>query len=236
MRIALIGYGKMGREIELAAREQGETVVKTFDIGNPVDVASLSDVDVCIEFSTPQTVLANIRVALEARKDIVVGTTGWYDQIPEIRKSVKESGLLYSPNFSIGVNIVFRLARVAAELMNNAPQYDPYIHELHHRQKMDSPSGTALKLAEILLEKIDRKKRIETHSLDRRIDPEELHVSSTRTGTFAGTHTVGFDSDADLIEITHTAKTRRGFALGAVRAAQWLTGKKGVFTMDDVEL
>lgn len=236
MRIALIGYGKMGHEIELAAREQGETVVKTFDIGNPVDVASLSDVDVCIEFSTPQTVLQNIRVALEARKDIVVGTTGWYDQIPEIRKSVKESGLLYSPNFSIGVNIVFRLARMAAELMNNAPQYDPYIHELHHRQKVDSPSGTALKLGEILLEKIDRKKRLETHALDRRIDPEELHVSSTRTGTFAGTHTIGFDSDADLIEITHTAKTRRGFALGAVRAAQWLKGRKGVFTMDDVEL
>jgi 4-hydroxy-tetrahydrodipicolinate reductase len=236
MRIALIGYGKMGHEIELAAREQGETVVKTFDIGNPVDVASLSDVDVCIEFSTPQTVIQNIRVAVEARKDIVVGTTGWYDQLPEIRQSVKDFGLLYSPNFSIGVNIVFRLARAAAELMNNAPQYDPYIHELHHRQKVDSPSGTALKLGEILLEKIDRKKRIEKHALDRRIDPEELHVSSTRAGTFAGTHTVGFDSDADLIEIVHTAKSRRGFALGAVRAAQWLKGKKGVFTMDDVEL
>jgi|SRR5436190_8978081 len=236
MKIALIGYGKMGHEIEAAAREQGETIVKTFDIGNPVDVASLADVDVCIEFSTPQTVLQNIRVAVEARKDIVVGTTGWYDRLPEIRSAVKDSGLLYSPNFSIGVNIVFRLVKAAAELMNNAPQYDPYIHELHHRQKVDSPSGTALKLGEILLSKMERKKRIETHSLDRRIDPEELHISSTRVGTFAGTHTVGFESDADLIEITHTAKSRRGFALGAVRAAQWLKGKKGVFTMDDVEL
>jgi 4-hydroxy-tetrahydrodipicolinate reductase len=181
-------------------------------------------------------VLQNLRVAIEARKDIVVGTTGWYDHVPEIRKTVKDSGVLYSPNFSIGVNIVFRLAKAAAELMNNAPQYDPYIHELHHRQKIDSPSGTALKLGEILLSGIDRKKRMQTQALDRKIDPEELHVSSTRTGTFAGTHTVGFDSDADLIEITHTAKTRRGFALGAVRAAQWLKGKKGVFTMDDVEL
>lgn len=236
MKIALIGYGKMGREIEAAAREQGETIAKTFDIGNPVDVAALADVDLCIEFSTPQTVIQNIRVAIEARKDIVVGTTGWYEQLPEIRKTVKESGLLYSPNFSIGVNIVFRLVQAAAELMNNAPQYDPYIHELHHRQKVDSPSGTALKLGEILLSKMARKERLETQALNRRIDPAELHVSSTRVGTFAGTHTVGFDSDADLIEITHTAKSRRGFALGAVRAAQWLKGRKGVFTMDDVEL
>ena len=226
----------MGREIEAAAREQGETIAKTFDIGNPVDVAALADVDLCIEFSTPQTVIQNIRVAIEARKDIVVGTTGWYEQLPEIRKTVKESGLLYSPNFSIGVNIVFRLVQAAAELMNNAPQYDPYIHELHHRQKVDSPSGTALKLGEILLSKMARKERLETQALNRRIDPAELHVSSTRVGTFAGTHTVGFDSDADLIEITHTAKSRRGFALGAVRAAQWLKGRKGVFTMDDVEL
>ena len=236
MRIALIGYGKMGHEIEAAAVSQGETIAKTFDIGNPVDVASLADVDVCIEFSTPQTVLQNIRVALEARKDIVVGTTGWYDHVPEIRKLVKDSGLLYSPNFSIGVNIAFRLAKAAAELMNNASQYDPYIQEVHHRQKVDSPSGTALKFAEILLAGIHRKTKIQTQALDRRIDPEELHVSSTRVGTFAGTHTVGFDSDADLIEITHTAKSRRGFALGAVRAAQWLKGRKGVFTMDDVEL
>ena len=236
MKIALIGYGKMGHEIEAVAREQGETVVKTFDIGNPVDVASLSGVDMCIEFSTPQTVLQNVRVAIEAGKDIVVGTTGWYEQLPEIRKTVKDSGLLYSPNFSIGVNIMFRLVKAAAELMNNAPQYDPYVHEIHHRQKVDSPSGTALKLGEILLAGIERKKRIEPNALNRRINPEELHVSSTRVGTFAGTHTVGFDSDADLIEITHTAKSRRGFALGAVRAAQWLKGRKGVFTMDDVEL
>src|SRR5262245_48391746 len=123
MNIALIGYGKMGREIEAVAREAGETVVKTFDIGNPVDVKSLDGVDVCIEFSTPQTVLQNIRVALEARKDIVVGTTGWYDRLPEIRPTVKDCGLLYSPNFSIGVNVMFRIVTAAAQLMNNASQY-----------------------------------------------------------------------------------------------------------------
>jgi 4-hydroxy-tetrahydrodipicolinate reductase len=236
MRIALIGYGKMGHEIEAAAREQGESIACTFDIDNPVDAAALSDVDVCIEFSTPQTVLQNIRVAVQARKDIVVGTTGWYERLPEIRPLVKDSGLLYSPNFSIGVNMVFRLAAAAAEMMNNAPAYDPYIHEWHHRQKADSPSGTALRLAEILLSKVERKKTIKKENVDGKIDPAALHVSSTRVGTVAGTHILGFESDADSIEIKHVAKTRRGFALGAVRAAQWLKGRKGVYTMDDVEL
>jgi 4-hydroxy-tetrahydrodipicolinate reductase len=236
MRIALIGYGKMGHEIEAVAREQGESIARTFDIGNPVEAASLADVDVCIEFSTPQTVMQNIRVALEAKKDIVVGTTGWYEHVPEIRPLVRDSGLLYSPNFSIGVNILFRLAAAAGEMMNNAAAYDLFIHEWHHRQKADSPSGTALKLAEILLSKVQRKKRIESARMDGKIDPEALHVSSTRVGTLAGTHIVGFDSEADTIELKHVAKTRRGFALGAVRAAQWLKGRKGVYTMDDVTL
>jgi len=236
MRIALIGYGKMGHEIEAAAQEQGETIARTFDIGNPVDAAALADVDVCIEFSTPQTVVQNIRVVVEAGKDIVVGTTGWYDRLDEIRPLVKNSGLLYSPNFSIGVNMMFRLASAAAEMMNNASAYDPYIHEWHHRQKADSPSGTALKLAEILLAKIHRKQKLEAGKVEGKIDPSALHVSSTRVGTVPGTHIVGFESDADSLEIKHVAKTRRGFALGAVRAAQWLKGKKGIFTMDDVEL
>ena len=236
MRIALIGYGKMGHEIEAIAREQGETIVRTFDIDSPASAAKLADVDMCIEFSTPQTVLDNIRIAVDAGKDIVVGTTGWYHRLPEIRGWVTDSGLLYSPNFSIGVNLTFRIAAAAAELMQNSPEYDPYVHEVHHRQKADSPSGTALRLAEILLKHVQRKSQLATGPVQGRIDPEALHVSSTRAGTFAGTHTVGFDSEADTIEITHTAKTRRGFAMGAVRAARWLRGRKGIFTMDDVEL
>jgi 4-hydroxy-tetrahydrodipicolinate reductase len=236
MRIALIGYGKMGHEIEAVAREQGETIACTFDIGNPVDAASLSGVDICIEFSTPDTVLRNIRVALEAKKDIVVGTTGWYARLPEIAPEVKDSGLLYSPNFSIGVNMMFRLTAAAAEMMNNAPAYDAFIHEWHHRQKADSPSGTALKLAEILIARMKRKTKLETARVDGKIAPEALHVSSTRVGTVPGTHVVGFESDADSIEIKHVAKSRRGFAMGAVRAAQWLRGRKGVYTMDDVVL
>src|SRR5262245_59225240 len=169
MKIALVGYGKMGHEIEAVAREQGDTIACTFDVGNPVQATDLSDVDVCIEFSTPDTAIRNIRVALEARRDIVMGTTGWYAHLPEILPLVKDSGLLYSPNFSIGVNMTFRLAAAAAEMMNNTAAYDAYIHEWHHRQKADSPSGTALRLAEILLAKLDRKTRIETARVDGKI-------------------------------------------------------------------
>jgi 4-hydroxy-tetrahydrodipicolinate reductase len=236
MRIALIGYGKMGKEIESVALAAGDTIVQKFDIDRPADVASLADADVCIEFSTPGTVVGNIQLALRAQKDIVVGTTGWYDRLPELKKTVVNSGLLYSANFSVGVNMYFRIVAAAAELMRNAPDYDPYIHELHHRQKADSPSGTALRLADILVKRIDRKKEIATQRMDGKISPDALHVTSTRVGTFAGTHTVGFDSESDLIEVTHTARTRRGFALGALRAARWLHGRKGVYTMDDVDL
>jgi 4-hydroxy-tetrahydrodipicolinate reductase len=236
MKIALIGYGKMGKEIESAAVAAGDTVVQKFDIDRPPDMASLADAEVCIEFSTPDTVVDHIKLALEAQKDIVVGTTGWHERLPEFQKLVVHSGLLYSPNFSVGVNMYYRIVAAAAELMRNAPDYDPYIHELHHRQKADSPSGTALKLADILLKRVDRKTSIATQRMDGKIAPDALHVTSTRVGTFRGTHTVGFDSEADLIEITHTARSRKGFALGALRAAHWLHGRKGVFTMDDVDL
>ncbi len=236
MNIALIGFGKMGREIDAIAREQGETVARVFEINDTVSVEALSGIDVCIEFSTPDSVVENIRTAIEARCDIVVGTTGWDRHLPEIRNSVKESGLLYSSNFSLGMNIFFRVVKRAAELMNGAAGYDPYVHEFHHRQKVDSPSGTALTLARILVDGIERKKGILGKSPEGQIAPDLLHVSSTRAGTFAGTHVAGFDSDADTIELKHTAKSRRGFALGALTAARWLRGRKGVYTMNDVEL
>jgi 4-hydroxy-tetrahydrodipicolinate reductase len=236
MKIALIGFGKMGRQIESVAREQGDVIARVFDSKHPVTAEALSDADVCIEFSTPDAVLRNIRAAAEARHDIVVGTTGWDQHLGEIRTAVKESGLLYSSNFSLGMNIFFRVVKRAAELMNRAPDYDPYIQEIHHRQKVDSPSGTALSLARVLLGAIDRKKEILTGLPNGKIDPGMLHVSSTRAGVIAGTHTVAFDSDADLIELRHMAKSRRGFALGALTAARWLRGRKGVYTMDDVEL
>ena len=236
MKIAIVGYGKMGREIEAIAKAQGEVIAGVFDIDNPIRPEMLAGVDMCIEFSAPEAVLSNIRTAIEAKCDIVVGTTGWNAHLPEIREAVKDSGLLYSSNYSVGMNIFFRLVKRAAELMNNAAEYDPFIHEIHHRQKVDSPSGTALTLAGILVNGIDRKKEILSTPPDGKIAPEMLHVSSTRAGTVSGTHTVAFDSEADLIELTHVAKNRRGFALGALTAARWLRGRKGVYTMDDVEL
>lgn len=236
MKIALIGFGKMGREIESIAREQGDVIARVFDSRHTVRAEALADVDVCIEFSTPDAVLQNIRAAIEARRDIIVGTTGWEQHSPEIRNAVKESGLLYSANFSLGMNIFFRIVKRAAELMNGAPDYDPYVQEIHHRQKADSPSGTALSLARILIGSIDRKKEILAGPSHGKINTGMLHVSSTRAGLIAGTHTIGFDSEADLIELRHVAKSRRGFALGALAAARWLRGRKGVYTMDDVEL
>jgi 4-hydroxy-tetrahydrodipicolinate reductase len=236
MRIAIIGFGKMGREIDSAAREQGETIVRVFDSQQRARPESLGDVDVCIEFSTPQAALANIRAAIQARCDVVVGTTGWYEHLPELRAEVKDSGLLYASNFSLGMNYFFRIVTRAAELMNHAVDYDPYVHEVHHRQKADSPSGTALRLAEILIDRMDRKTEVLTKPPEGKIRPESLHVTSTRAGAVAGIHTVGFDSEADFIELKHMAKTRRGFALGALAAARWLRGRKGIYTMDDVDL
>jgi 4-hydroxy-tetrahydrodipicolinate reductase len=236
MKIALIGHGKMGQEIDALAREQGETIAKVFEIDNPVRPQDLADIDVCIDFSIPDSVLSNIRAAAEARRDIVVGTTGWDKHLPAIRSMVKDSGLLYSSNFSLGMNIFFRIAASAAELMRNSAEYDPYIEEIHHRQKADSPSGTALSLGRILLARIDRKKGILAQPSEGKIPPDKLHIASIRAGTVTGIHTVGFDSEADLIELRHTAKNRRGFALGALTAARWLKGRKGVYTMDDVEL
>jgi 4-hydroxy-tetrahydrodipicolinate reductase len=236
MKIALIGFGKMGREIDSIARAQGETIAQVFELGSEVRPEALDGVDVCIDFSMPEAVLANIRAAIEARTDIVIGTTGWYEHLPELKGAVKDSGLLYSANFSLGMNYFFRIVRHTAELMNRAADYDPYLEEIHHRQKVDSPSGTALRLAQILVEAIDRKKEILTKPPDGKIGSEMLHVTSTRAGVVAGTHTIGFDSEADFIELKHVAKTRQGFALGALTAARWLRGRKGIYTMDDVDL
>ena len=236
MKIALIGYGKMGREVEAAAKAHGDTIQCVFDSKNPVTPEALQTVDVCIEFTRPDAALASIRAAVEARKDIVVGTTGWLDQLPAIREKVTDSALLYASNFSLGMNIFQRIVGRAAELMQNAPNYDPYIQEEHHRQKADSPSGTALTLGNILLDKIARKNHVLPGNASGKIDPEALQIVSLRAGWVTGTHTVGFDSEADLIELRHTAKNRHGFALGALIAARWVQGRKGVFTMDDVPL
>ena len=243
MNLALIGYGRMGKEVEAVAREKGERVAKVLTSKNNVGAIgltreALSGIDVCIDFSLPAAVLANITAAAEAGKNIVVGTTGWYDKLNEVKKLVKEKkiGLLYATNFSLGVNLFSQMVMEAAHLFDRYPDYDVSIQEIHHRGKLDSPSGTALSLGSVILQTLKRKSEILHETSRGEVKPHQLHVSSTRTGHVAGRHTVMFDSEFDTIELIHTAKHRRAFALGAIVAAEWLKGKKGVYTMRDVIL
>ncbi len=236
MKVAIIGYGRMGREVEKAAVAAGDSIAGIFDIEPPATAAALGEADVAIEFSTPDAVLGNMRVAADAGVDIVVGTTGWYARLEDVRPWFTESAMLYAQNFSIGVNVFYRIVRLAAELVDRWPEYDAHVAERHHRRKVDSPSGTALRLGEILLEGMDRKNRLLMTAADGEIAPECLQVSSVRCGHAAGVHAVRFDSPADEIELKHVARDRGGFALGALAGARWVRGRRGVFTMDDVDL
>lgn len=243
MNLALIGYGKMGKEIEQAAKEKGLAVVRTLDIKNNtsgmgITKESMKDVDVCIDFSTPAAVLDNIEAVAECGKNMVVGTTGWYDRLDHVRKLVKERkiGFLYSPNFSLGVNVFMQIVMDAAHLFDRYPDYDVSINETHHKGKSDSPSGTALSLGASILQTFRRKTELVTETVHGAIKPTQLHVTSTRVGSVAGRHSVIFDSEFDCVELTHSAKGRRAFAIGAVVAAEWLKGKKGMYTMRDVIL
>lgn len=241
MNIALVGYGKMGKEIERVAAERKITVKKIFTIENNLRAMALTpqalkDVDVCLDFSVPSAVIENIEAIADCGKNIVVGTTGWYDKLKEVEKYIKEKkvGLLYSPNFSLGMNVFYHVLGCAARLVDKFDAYDIGINETHHRAKADSPSGTALTLGQIVLQHVRRKKEMLHETAHKEIKPEQLHVTSTRLGCTIGTHRVVFDSEADSIELIHTAKNRSGLALGALIAAEWLKGKKGIYTMKDV--
>ncbi len=243
MNLALIGYGKMGKEVEMVAKEKGIKIVSIFTEENNtgglgLTPDALKHVDVCIDFSTPGSVVDNIEAVAECGKNVVVGTTGWYDRIDQVRKLVKERkiGLLYASNFSLGLNIFSQLVMDASRLFERYSEYDVSIHETHHKGKTDSPSGTALSLGSIILQSLKRKTEILHETSHGRILPHQLHITSSRVGQVTGTHTVLFDSECDSIELVHRAKGRRGFALGAIVAAEWLKGKKGFFTMRDVIL
>jgi len=243
MNLALIGHGKMGKEVECTAKGKGMKIVTIFDEKNNaggigLTKEALKHVDVCIDFSSPHAVLDNIEAVAVCGKNMVVGTTGWYDRMEHVRKLVKEHkiGFLYAANFSLGVNIFSQIVMDASHLLQNHPEYDVAIREIHHKAKADSPSGTALALGSIVLHEIKRKSELLTTSPHGSIKPEQMQVTSTRVGHWTGQHTVVFDSEADTIELVHTAKNRRGFALGAVVAAEWLRGKKGFYTMRDVIL
>jgi len=236
MKVVLIGHGKMGKEIETRAKEKHIDIVSIFNRSRPLSAADLSEAEVCIDFSSPSAVINNIKYCAAAKKNVVIGTTGWSDQLNQVKQMVDESGigLIHASNFSLGVNLFFMMVESASELVNSFPDYDAFVHEIHHNQKLDSPSGTALTIAEILIRHMERKKTILTNKSDGKIASENLHVTSTRIGAVPGTHIVGFDSAADSIELKHTARNRSGFALGALYAAEWIRGKKGIYTMKDV--
>lgn len=241
MNIALIGYGKMGKAIEQAAADRKINVVRIFteeenNLGAALTQTTLAGVDVCIDFSTPSAAVANIEAVAACGKNIVVGTTGWYDRLESVRGIVasKNIGLLYAPNFSIGMNLFSHLLEVAADYFDKMPMYDVSLHETHHQQKLDNPSGTALALGRIILDHMQTKKELHTDATTPCNNPSSLQIISSRIGDAFGIHNVRFTSESDTIELVHTATNRSGFALGALIAAEWLNGKKGVFTMNDV--
>lgn len=229
MKVALLGYGRMGQAIEKIALERGHEIVIRKDM-EPLEV-DLGLADVAIDFSHPNAAFDNVVSCLKAGVPIVSGTTGWLDRFEEAKAlCIKEQGaFLYASNFSIGVNLFFNLNAYLARLMRSLKDYDVELEEIHHVHKLDAPSGTAISLAEGILEKSEK----EGWSLEKGSE-EELFIRVKREGEVPGTHKVRYSSEVDSIEIKHTAHSRTGFALGAVVASEWLLGKKGVFSMSDV--
>lgn len=268
MKIALIGYGGMGKVVARIAQERGHELVLIADPGaasNPpqggecaraqivaqlsADNLRASGAEVAIDFSLGEAVFENLKICQEAGVNLVVGTTGWQGRVEEVRGLAGEKnarnansemqeiqssiGFLHSSNFSIGVNLYLKIVAEAAKMINKFDEYDIWGHEIHHYNKADSPSGTAKSLEKILLENIERKTAIVEEKLDRKREDHEIHFSSVRGGLVNFGHTIGFDSPADTITVTHAARSRDGYALGAVKAAEWLKGKKGYFEMED---
>lgn len=226
MRIALLGYGKMGKLVETLALRDGWVIGPKLDIdtnegGRAISADSMRGVDVAVEFSQPDAVVGNIEAACRAGLNLVVGTTGWSRDLDRVGKMVRDSGigLVYASNFSLGVNLFYEIVAHAAKTVGKVPQYDPYLEEQHHRAKKDAPSGTALTLLEIM-----------KPYLGDRVPG----VACTRAGAIPGTHTVGFDSEADTILLQHRARSRQGFAEGALLAARWVVGRKGFYNFGEV--
>lgn len=237
MKIILIGYGKMGKEIDRLASGRGWVVAKRLDSKSPrLSQAEIGDVDIGFHFAKPETVLPTVDEWVRWNKSLVIGTTGWQAELERVRTLVNRgtAGVVYASNFSPGVYLFLKILQRAGDLFDKFPEYDASIHEIHHKGKVDSPSGTALAIGNLLLGRIRRKKEILAGSPSERIRGEQLQIASTRAGETVGTHSVLFDSLADTIELTHTAKNRTGFALGALLAAEWVIGKRGLFTMEEV--
>jgi len=226
VKIAIVGYGKMGKMIERAAESRGHQIALKLDEVNNANFEGITgsnfrDVDVAIDFSVPSTAVPNIQKIAALGTNLVVGTTGWLERLGEVKQTVERNGigLVWSPNFSVGVNAFFRIVSTAAKLLSNEPEYEAWAWEIHHSAKKDAPSGTLLKLVE----------EMKKAGYERRVD-----TGSNRAGVIAGTHEIGFDSPADTITLRHTARSREGFALGAVKAAEWIAGKKGFYEFGEI--
>ena len=235
MKIALIGYGKMGKTIEQIALQRGHQIVSIIDINNTADFESeaFRSADVAIEFTTPATALGNYMRCFAANVPVVSGTTGWLSHLDEVKAKCEQEGktFFYASNFSVGVNIFFALNRYLAKIMNGFPAYDVRMTEVHHIHKLDAPSGTAITLAEGILDNVERKER---WTLETAEQPTDLPIHAIREGEVPGIHEIIYESEADTISIKHDAKSRAGFALGAVIAAEFTAGKKGFLGMNDL--
>ncbi len=235
MRIALLGYGKMGKVIEKIAISRGHDIILTIDNTNEWKEKSnlLNTTDIAIDFSTPNNILDNINQCFKRNIPLVVGTTGWYSEIDNLKKKfdIDNNSFLWASNFSIGVNIFFKINQELAKLMNKYNNYNVSIEEIHHKAKLDAPSGTAISLANDIINNIDRKK---DWILENSKDPNSINITSKRIDPVPGTHRIKYESEIDNIEIIHTAKSRDGFAMGAVIAAEWLVNKKGWYEFKDV--
>ena len=239
IRIAIVGYGRMGRAVETEAKARGHEVVACIDkdTADQIEALKPSDVDCVIEFTHPEFAVKNYSALLKNRLTVVTGTTGWYDRMEEMQRLVEHGNhsFLWTSNFSIGVNILFELNRKLAAIMNQYPEYDVYIDEVHHKMKKDAPSGTAISLADQVVDGLNRKTVWVTDEVQHRApNPTELTVASSRAGAVIGRHTVTYTSEIDEISIHHNALNRRAFAIGAVVAAEWLVEKKGFFHFSDV--
>ncbi len=235
MNIALVGYGKMGKAIEQIAKDRGHNIALIVDKNNldDLNVNNLKDIDVAIEFSTPETAVSNYKKCFDALTPVVSGTTGWLSHKKEVEEYCKSKGsaFFYASNFSLGVNLFFELNKNLAKLMSSFSEYDVKVNEVHHTQKLDAPSGTAITIAEGIISEYDN---LTSWKNSEQTNNNELSITSERIGDVSGIHEVFYTSENDTISIKHTAHSRKGFALGAVLSAEFLCNKKGIFTMSDL--
>ena len=238
MKIALIGYGKMGKTIEQIALSKGHEIVARIDFNDELTIKTLNNVDVAIEFTQPASAPNNLIKCFDAGVPVVCGTTGWLSDYENIVAQCKDKkgSFFYASNYSLGVNIFFEINKRLAHIMNNYTQYEVSMTEIHHTQKLDAPSGTAITLADDILKNLERKHQwVSIPTSDARpLTSEDLVIESKRKDPTPGTHIVQYISEVDTIEISHTAHSRIGFAIGALTAAEWIVGKKGVFGMKDL--